>query len=98
MKFFVAGGVGFVGSHLVAALLAERHQVIVFDNFSTGKEANLAPLKSPSLEIIHGDITDEPSLQAACLGIDGIFHLAAVVSVQLSIENLSLIKPSAHFN
>jgi UDP-glucose 4-epimerase len=86
MKFLVTGGAGFIGSHLVEALLAQGHQVKVFDNFSTGKEANLTPFKSSSLEIIHGDITNEPSLQAACSGVDGIFHLAAVVSVQLSIE------------
>jgi nucleoside-diphosphate-sugar epimerase len=86
MKFLVTGGAGFIGSHLVESLLLQGHQVKVFDNFSTGKESNLAPLKSSSLEIIIGDITDEKSLQIAATGVDGIFHLAAVVSVQLSIE------------
>ena len=86
MKFLVTGGAGFIGSHLVEALLAQGHQVKVFDNFSTGKKENLAPLQSPSLEIISGDIADEAALQAACVGVEGIFHLAAVVSVQLSIE------------
>jgi UDP-glucose 4-epimerase len=86
MKFLVTGGAGFIGSHLVEALLLQGHQVKVFDNFSTGKESNLAPLKSASLEIIIGDIADEKLLQLAATGVDGIFHLAAVVSVQLSIE------------
>lgn len=86
MKYFVSGGAGFIGSHLVEALLAQGHQVKVFDNFSMGKQENLAPMMSPALEIIEGDIADEQLLQAACAGVDGIFHLAAVVSVQLSIE------------
>lgn len=86
MKYLVTGGAGFIGSHLVETLLAQGHEVKVFDNFATGKKENLAPFLSPRLEIIHGDISDEPSLQAACVGIDGIFHLAAIVSVQLSIE------------
>jgi UDP-glucose 4-epimerase len=86
MKYVVTGGAGFIGSHLVEALLQHGHTVRVFDNFSTGKAENLAPLQSPLLEIIAGDIADEKMLQAACRGVDGIFHLAAVVSVQLSIE------------
>ncbi len=86
MKFLVTGGAGFIGSHLVEALLLQGHQVKVFDNFSAGKASNLAPLKSASLEIIIGDIADEKLLQLAAAGVDGIFHLAAVVSVQLSIE------------
>lgn len=86
MKFIVTGGAGFIGSHLVEALLAQDHQVKVFDNFSTGKRENLAPMISPALEIIEGDIADDQLLQAACGDVDVIFHLAAVVSVQLSIE------------
>jgi nucleoside-diphosphate-sugar epimerase len=86
MKYLVTGGAGFIGSHLVDALISQGHSTNVFDNFSTGKESNLNSLKSPLLKIIRGDITDEKSLQQACSAVDGIFHLAAVVSVQLSIE------------
>ncbi|MGB8337786.1 MAG: NAD-dependent epimerase/dehydratase family protein [Burkholderiales bacterium] len=85
MKYLVTGGAGFIGSHLVEALLAQGHQVKVFDNFSTGKRENLAPLPD-WLEIINDDIANEQALQETCAGVDGIFHLAAVVSVPLSIE------------
>jgi UDP-glucose 4-epimerase len=86
MKFLITGGAGFIGSHLVESLLAQGHHVKVFDNFSTGKQENLAPFASSSLEIILADVSNETALLAACAGVDGIFHLAAVVSVQLSIE------------
>jgi UDP-glucose 4-epimerase len=86
MKYLVTGGAGFIGSHLVEVLLQQGHTVRVLDNFSTGKADNLASLRSPQLEVVTGDIADEKLLLAACEGVDGIFHLAAVVSVQLSIE------------
>jgi nucleoside-diphosphate-sugar epimerase len=80
----VTGGAGFIGSTLVRALLAEGWQVRVFDNLSTGKVQNLAGLTGP-LELIEGDITDYPSLEAAMVGVSRVFHLAAVASVQRSI-------------
>lgn len=63
-------------------------RVRVLDNFSTGKSANLADVAaSPLLEVIEGDIRDGKQVERAVAGVDGIFHLAALVSVQQSVEN-----------
>lgn len=88
MKYLVTGGAGFIGSHLVDRLVADGHRVRVLDNFSTGKRDNLADVAaSPLLEIIEGDIRDGKQAERAVVGMDGIFHLAALVSVQQSVEN-----------
>lgn len=92
-SYLVTGGAGFIGSHLVENLLAEGCHVKVFDNFSTGFESNLTePLNSlpEKLEIIRGDIRDAQGLHAAMRGVSGVFHLAALVSVPLSIEKPDL--------
>jgi UDP-glucose 4-epimerase len=88
MHYLVTGGAGFIGSHLVDRLVADGHRVRVLDNFSTGKNANLADVAaSPLLEVIEGDIRDGKQVERAIAGVDGIFHLAALVSVQQSVEN-----------
>jgi UDP-glucose 4-epimerase len=77
-RYLVTGGAGFIGSHLVDALLARNHAVRVLDDLSTGKLSNLAA----QAEIVKGDILDS-SLMADCLSdVDGCFHLAAISSVQ----------------
>ena len=56
-KVIVAGGAGFIGSHLVELLLKENHEVTVLDNFSTGRPENLEHLKdNPGLDLIYCDI------------------------------------------
>ena len=76
-RYLVTGGAGFIGSHLVDALLADHHQVRVLDDFSTGKRENL-----PSeVEIITGDVADAGTVMAAITGTNGCFHLAAIASV-----------------
>lgn len=95
-SYLVTGGAGFIGSHLVEKLLAEDCHVKVIDNFSTGNELNLASLPKSlqdNLEIIRGDIRDAQSLDLAMRGVDGVFHLAALVSVPLSIQ-----KPDMSFD
>ncbi len=77
--YLVTGGAGFIGSHLVDALLARGDRVRVLDNLSTGKRENLAP----PAELIVGDVADPAAVAAAMLGADGCFHLAAVASVEL---------------
>lgn len=88
-SYLVTGGAGFIGSHLVEKLLAEGCHVKVLDNFSTGFEKNLTELPKllpGRLEIIQGDIRDAQKLDSAMQGVNGVFHLAALVSVPLSIE------------
>ncbi|SFQ17829.1 UDP-glucose 4-epimerase [Geopseudomonas sagittaria] len=85
-RILVTGGAGFIGSHLVDALLARGHAVRVLDNLSTGKRANL-PLGNPALELIEGDVADVSTLAAALRGCTAVAHLAAVASVQASVDD-----------
>jgi UDP-glucose 4-epimerase len=82
MKALVTGGAGFIGSHLAAALCA-THEVRVLDNLSTGHRHNLAGL---DVRFIEGSIEDPRTVAAAVQGVDCIFHLAAMVSVPLSVQ------------
>lgn len=75
--FLVTGGAGFIGSHLVEALLASGNQVRVLDDLSTGKRGNIAP----GAELIVGDVSDADTVRSAMAGADGCFHLAAIASV-----------------
>ena len=77
---FVSGGAGFIGSHLLRRLLgpAGAKHVVVFDNFSSGLESHLAPLRSdPRLEVVRGDLKDKDEVIAAMRGCETVFHLAA---------------------
>ncbi|CAD5108902.1 NAD-dependent epimerase/dehydratase family protein [Zestomonas carbonaria] len=82
----VTGGAGFIGSHLVDALLAKGHAVRVLDNLSTGKRANL-PLDNPRLELLEGDVADTALVRRAVAGCRAVAHLAAVASVQASVDD-----------
>lgn len=83
-QYLVTGGAGFIGSHIVRALLQQGDFVRVLDNFSTGKRENLAGLQ---VEIVEGDLRDKQAVAAAVQGIDFIFHEAAFVSVPQSMED-----------
>lgn len=85
-KLLVTGGAGFIGSHLVDALLAAGNQVVVLDNLLSGKIENLN-LSHPNIEFIEGDVLEYPLIEDLLTGCDAIIHLAAVASVQQSIEN-----------
>ena len=85
----VTGGAGFIGSHLVRALLERGDRVCVLDNFSTGKRENLAGVEG-SLEIRTGDLRDASLVQEVVRGMDFLFHLAAFVSVPQSMEEPQL--------
>lgn len=85
MRYVVTGGAGFIGSSLVRHLLEAGHGVVVLDDFSTGKESNLAALAGP-LTIARGSIVDASFVARTLQGADGVFHLAAVASVQRSME------------
>lgn len=77
--YLVTGGAGFIGSHLVDALLARGDRVRVLDNLSTGKRENL----DSAAELIVGDVADAAGVADVMQGVDGCFHLAAVASVEL---------------
>ena len=82
----VTGGAGFIGSHLVDALLAQGHAVRVLDNLSMGSLANL-PLANPQLQFIQGDVADAAVVAQAVAGCSAVAHLAAVASVQASVDD-----------
>jgi len=89
----VTGGAGFIGSHLVEELLAlgPSNYVRIVDDLSTGKAENLFSVipkdKHGRVELINGDVADLGLMQKAIKGSDGVFHLAAVASVQRSNED-----------
>jgi len=84
-KSLVTGGAGFIGSQLVRTLLDEGHEVIVLDNFTTGKKANLKEVMR-DIQVLEGDVRDEETVERAVKGVDTIFHQAAFVSVPLSMK------------
>ncbi len=83
-RVLVTGGAGFIGSHLVDALLARGDQVRVLDNLSTGRMENLAHVRN-DIEFIEADITDTAVLARAVTSVDCIFHQAAIASVPRSV-------------
>lgn len=80
----VTGGAGFIGSHVVERLLQDGWRVRVLDNFSSGSDDNLEWAEGAEVE--HGDIRDLETCQRACRGTNAVFHLAAIASVQVSID------------
>ncbi len=83
MKCLVTGGAGFIGSHLVDALLARGHEVIVIDDLSEGKRENLAHCMG-RIEFFHDTILNEALLKRAMPGVDWVFHQAALRAVPWS--------------
>jgi UDP-glucose 4-epimerase len=85
MRFVVTGGAGFVGSHLVKLLVREGHQVKVIDNLHTGKMRNLEEVIA-DIEFCELDIQDFDSMEKELRDIDGVFHQAALTTVQDSFK------------
>ena len=83
--FLVTGGAGFIGSHLVEALVQRGDRVRVLDNLSTGFLANLEGVRD-QIEFIRGDLVDGPTVGRAVEGVDTVFHQAALASVPRSVE------------
>jgi UDP-glucose 4-epimerase len=77
--YLVTGGAGFIGSHLCDALCSRGDRVVILDNLSSGKLANVAELPS-GIEFIEGDVRDLPELEGKIQAVDGIVHLAALIS------------------
>lgn len=88
MKYIITGGAGFIGSHIVEELAQQQNEVVIFDNFFSGKMENIKPfLKNKNVRFVKGSITDLPVLKKIFEGADGIFHEAAIASVPRSIAN-----------
>ena len=85
MNVLITGGAGFIGSHLTEQLLSQGLRVRVLDNLSTGKRGNLPATNE--VEFRQGDIRDPETVRAAVHGMDAIVHLAAVASVQASVDD-----------
>ena len=81
----ITGGAGFIGSHLAKTLVAQGQRVRIFDNFSSGRKENLAPIAN-QVQIIEGDICDFNALLPALKGADFVLHHAALVSVPESVQ------------
>jgi UDP-glucose 4-epimerase len=82
----VTGGAGFIGSHLVEALVAGECRVTVLDDLSSGRQSNLEPVAG-SIQFIHGSICDRGVVEKASAGCEVVFHLAAVVSVPKTVAD-----------
>lgn len=82
----ITGGAGFIGSHLADALLAKGYSVRVLDDLSTGKRSNLQ-LDDPRVELIEGDVADAALVAKVMAGCCAVAHLAAVASVQASVDD-----------
>ncbi len=86
MRVLVTGGAGFIGSHLVERLLRSDAEVVVLDAFTTGKRVHL-PVAHDRLRVVNGDVADEAAVRSAMADCDTVVHLAAVASVEASVQD-----------
>src|ERR1700722_16285931 len=86
-RYLVTGGAGFIGSHLVEALLARGDEVSVLDSLSTGRLSNLDGVRDdPRFSFVQGSALDELAVDEAVRRCDIVVHLAAAVGVKLIVE------------
>jgi UDP-glucose 4-epimerase len=92
-RYLVTGGAGFIGSHIVEALVRRGERVVVLDDFSTGRRENLdaafrtRPAGAPEPDVIEADIRDSETARRAVRGVSHVLHQAALPSVQRSVED-----------
>jgi UDP-glucose 4-epimerase len=87
-KYLVTGGAGFIGSHIVDRLLKEGGEVIVYDNFSTGKELFIKHnLDNKNFKVVRGDVLDKKLLTDSMKGVDFVFHFSAHADVKEGLNN-----------
>ncbi|MFH1854353.1 MAG: SDR family oxidoreductase [Candidatus Omnitrophota bacterium] len=89
MKFLVTGGAGFIGSHIVDALVKNNDKVTVLDDFSSGRRENLEAILD-KIELVEGDIRDKAVVSKVMQGVDYVLHQAALRSVPKSLGNPAL--------
>jgi UDP-glucose 4-epimerase len=90
MRVLVTGGAGFIGSHLVEALLARGDEVLCLDDLSTGRRSNLARCAArPGFRLVVGSVLDGGLVEACVAQAEGVFHLAARVGVRLVLAQPS---------
>lgn len=85
-RYLVSGGAGFIGSHIVEALVNKGEDIVVLDNLSTGKKKNIEPFLD-KIKFIEGDICDFDIVKKSIEGVDYVLHQAAISSVPRSLEN-----------
>lgn len=85
MRYLVTGGCGFIGSHICEALVAQGAAVRVFDNLASGFERNIASFRD-KVEFVKADVREPEALKSAMVGVDYVFHEAALVSVFDSVN------------
>jgi UDP-glucose 4-epimerase len=90
-RVLVTGGAGFIGSHLVDHLVDEGYDVRVIDNLYSGKLENIERhIKNGKVDFVEGDIRDASLVKNSLVGVDAVFHLAALISVPFSVSNPEL--------
>jgi UDP-glucose 4-epimerase len=85
-KYLVTGGAGFIGSHLVDALVAAGDKVVILDNLSTGSKRNIQDHKTTDVRLAEGDVTDDKAVKRAAKGCDYVLHLAGIPGVERSVN------------
>jgi UDP-glucose 4-epimerase len=86
MRYLVTGGAGFIGSHTVDELVRRGNDVLVLDDLSTGKAANLSQVRS-KIKLMEASVTNLEAVHDACRGVDCVIHLAAQTSVPRSVKD-----------
>lgn len=86
-KAVVSGGAGFIASHLVEELVSAGYKVIIIDNFSTGREENIASIGEENIEVVRNDITEFDNILPYFKDAEYVFHLAALADIVPSIQN-----------
>lgn len=85
-KYFVTGGAGFIGSHLVDRLVAGGDKVVVFDNLSSGHKRNIQDHKKDDVRLVEGDVREHKEVLRAAKGCDFALHVAGIPSVAQSVR------------
>lgn len=91
MRAFITGGAGFIGSNLADSLLKRRHEVVVYDNFSTGQQSFVEHnLNNPSYQLVEADVLDKAALTNAMRDCDIVFHFQANADVRGGMKNTQI--------